>query len=447
MPDGAAGGRRQVGQAASLPVLAQRSAVRSGEGQHDAALGERSGEVHQPQLGAPHGRGWETTSTETRHPRRPTAAPAAIRSTRAMVPIRLAARTGPRRRGTRAGTPVPGTVWPDGPMGRSARRARAGGRQASADRCSRLCGTSLPGAAEPGAGRRGATTCSTSTARRSPTGQRRRRAAGRTIPATFAVERRRPRRAVRQVLTGHPACARNDATAGSCAARIDQFRPDVVLSSNTPLFAQQILLQRRPPARGARFVFWQQDVYSRRHARASPARKLPVLGGRARAAVRHGWSAAMLADSDHVVVISEDFLPILRRWGIDDDAVTVIENWAPLDELGAPAGRPRLGRGPRPRRPDRAALLRHARAEAQPGAAAGARPLGRRPRRRPGRRHLRGPRRRLAARRRPTAIPRRRWCCCRSSPTRCCPRCWRAPTSSSPSSSPTPACSRCRRRC
>ena len=41
----------------------------------------------------------------------------------------------------------------------------------------------------------------------------------------------------------------------------------------------------------------------------------------------------MLAASDHVVAISEDFLPILDSWGVDRGAVTVIENWAPLDEL------------------------------------------------------------------------------------------------------------------
>jgi glycosyltransferase involved in cell wall biosynthesis len=32
-------------------------------------------------------------------------------------------------------------------------------------------------------------------------------------------------------------------------------------------------------------------------------------------------------------VISEDFLPLLRRWGVDEARTTVIENWAPLDEL------------------------------------------------------------------------------------------------------------------
>jgi colanic acid biosynthesis glycosyl transferase WcaI len=43
----------------------------------------------------------------------------------------------------------------------------------------------------------------------------------------------------------------------------------------------------------------------------------------------------VLGRSNAVVVISDDFLPLLRRWGIDDSRVSVIENWAPLDELPA----------------------------------------------------------------------------------------------------------------
>jgi glycosyltransferase involved in cell wall biosynthesis len=41
----------------------------------------------------------------------------------------------------------------------------------------------------------------------------------------------------------------------------------------------------------------------------------------------------LLRASDAVVVISEDFVPLLRRWGVSEKRITVIENWAPLDEL------------------------------------------------------------------------------------------------------------------
>jgi colanic acid biosynthesis glycosyl transferase WcaI len=117
--------------------------------------------------------------------------------------------------------------------------------------------------------------------------------------------------------------AHERATGRELAARIAAFRPDAVLSANTPLIVQRALL-RASHATGARFVFWQQDVIS------AAARR--VAGSMA------GWAAGLLERrllrrSDAVVVISEDFLPLLRRWGVEDSRVSVIENWAPLDEL------------------------------------------------------------------------------------------------------------------
>jgi glycosyltransferase involved in cell wall biosynthesis len=41
----------------------------------------------------------------------------------------------------------------------------------------------------------------------------------------------------------------------------------------------------------------------------------------------------ILRHSDAIVVITEDFRPILRRWGISMARVTAIENWAPIDDL------------------------------------------------------------------------------------------------------------------
>ncbi len=114
------------------------------------------------------------------------------------------------------------------------------------------------------------------------------------------------------------------------AERVAAFGPDVVLSSNTPLFAQSAFLKRLDRSRTG-FVFWQQDVYS--VAMANEVRKrVPVLG----ATMAKGFERlerGMLAASDEVVVISDDFRPILDRWEIANERVTTIENWAPLAEL------------------------------------------------------------------------------------------------------------------
>src|SRR5438874_3073018 len=43
--------------------------------------------------------------------------------------------------------------------------------------------------------------------------------------------------------------------------------------------------------------------------------------------------ARLLRASDAVVVISEDFRPTLDAWRVRPDRVSVIENWAPVEEL------------------------------------------------------------------------------------------------------------------
>ncbi len=111
---------------------------------------------------------------------------------------------------------------------------------------------------------------------------------------------------------------------------VGRFRPDVVLSSNTPLLAQH-MLQRKCRRLGAAVVYWQQDIYGEAMKRGA-ARRIPVVGrvaGQAFVALER----RIVRDSDAVVAISEDFRPTLRRWGVPDTKSTVIENWAPLDEV------------------------------------------------------------------------------------------------------------------
>jgi colanic acid biosynthesis glycosyl transferase WcaI len=108
------------------------------------------------------------------------------------------------------------------------------------------------------------------------------------------------------------------------------FRADVVLGGNSPLDPQARLLDAAR-AGGAGFVFWLQDAYGIAIDQLL-RRKLPVagalVGGHYRRLERRLWRAA-----DAVVAITEDFRPMLDRAGIAPGRVTVIENWAALDEL------------------------------------------------------------------------------------------------------------------
>ncbi|MCP8890318.1 glycosyltransferase family 4 protein [Sphingomonas faeni] len=108
------------------------------------------------------------------------------------------------------------------------------------------------------------------------------------------------------------------------------FKPDIVVSSNAPLDTQRILFEAAR-LQGAKFVFWLQDIYSEAIGRVIPS-KFPIAGHLIAAWYKY-LEFRILKNSDYVVAITPDFLPILSAQGVRTDAMSVIENWAPLDEL------------------------------------------------------------------------------------------------------------------
>lgn len=116
------------------------------------------------------------------------------------------------------------------------------------------------------------------------------------------------------------------------AREVERFGPDVVLSGNAPLDAQQRLL-RTCQARGVRFVFWLQDLIGIATHRLLRT-KIPALGevvGR----YYRGLEWRLLRQSDAVVSITEDFCDLLRAYGVTETRLRVIENWASLDDVPA----------------------------------------------------------------------------------------------------------------
>jgi colanic acid biosynthesis glycosyl transferase WcaI len=108
------------------------------------------------------------------------------------------------------------------------------------------------------------------------------------------------------------------------------FQPEVVLSSNTPLLAQREL-QRMCRRYSIPVIFWQQDIYSEGIRRAT-RRRHRILGPAA-ARLFEDIERSIAASSAAVVPITESFVPTLRRWGVPERRIKVIENWAPLAEL------------------------------------------------------------------------------------------------------------------
>jgi glycosyltransferase involved in cell wall biosynthesis len=114
------------------------------------------------------------------------------------------------------------------------------------------------------------------------------------------------------------------------AAFITEQRPDVVISGNTPT-EPQLTIANTCSRLGIRFIPWIQDFYSVAVAKLA-RKKLPIFGRLIGSWYRR-LETATLQQSDAVVAITDDFVPMLRRLGVPLEKITVIPNWAPLEEL------------------------------------------------------------------------------------------------------------------
>ncbi|MEO6339799.1 MAG: glycosyltransferase family 4 protein [Caulobacteraceae bacterium] len=124
---------------------------------------------------------------------------------------------------------------------------------------------------------------------------------------------------------------RMDQQYGKAAAeRIRAFRPDVVISGNTPLDSQGGLLAAAH-ASGAAFVFWMQDFLSLGMQRL--LQKRMGLIGKLIADDYYRRESAMLRKSDGVVVISSDFERRVAELGVPAARIMTIPNWGAIDSL------------------------------------------------------------------------------------------------------------------
>jgi glycosyltransferase involved in cell wall biosynthesis len=114
------------------------------------------------------------------------------------------------------------------------------------------------------------------------------------------------------------------------AALVGRVKPDIVISGNTPSEPQWAMISRANRLK-IPVVSWVQDFYSLAVTKLV-RKKAPVLG----------WAAAAWYDyidgrclraSAGVVVITKDFVPIVRGFRVPQERIEVIPNWAPLDEI------------------------------------------------------------------------------------------------------------------
>lgn len=108
------------------------------------------------------------------------------------------------------------------------------------------------------------------------------------------------------------------------------FEPDVFVASNLPLDPLRILASGLR-SDGCRFALWWQDIYSVAMGKFLP-RKLPLAGHLVAERYRR-LERRICQDADDIICITDDFRPVLERWGVNADKAIVVENWAPLDEI------------------------------------------------------------------------------------------------------------------
>ncbi len=122
--------------------------------------------------------------------------------------------------------------------------------------------------------------------------------------------------------------AQERAYATRVASVVARFRPDLIISGNTPIEIQATI-QKMCRRSGTPFVFWLQDIYS--IGIKSVVSKMPVIGNFI--AARYDLLERKVARrSDGIVAISDDFRDIVIGWGIDPHRIAVIENWAVLPD-------------------------------------------------------------------------------------------------------------------
>ncbi len=114
------------------------------------------------------------------------------------------------------------------------------------------------------------------------------------------------------------------------AERIRAFKPEVVISGNTPLDAQKLILDSTQ-SQGAKFVFWVQDLIGQAAMRLVGKKWLGA--GMFVGQFYINLENKILEQSDKVVAISEDFRPHLPASIRNTNKIEIVENWALIDEI------------------------------------------------------------------------------------------------------------------
>jgi colanic acid biosynthesis glycosyl transferase WcaI len=105
--------------------------------------------------------------------------------------------------------------------------------------------------------------------------------------------------------------------------------PDLFITCTTPNDVLDMLRVQLP--RSLRMIWWLQDLYSV-GIKSVLNRKLP-FAGTAIGAVYRGKERRFASRADHIISITPDFVPFLKDLGVPASKITVIENWASIEDI------------------------------------------------------------------------------------------------------------------
>ncbi|RTL55843.1 MAG: glycosyltransferase [Sphingobacteriales bacterium] len=108
------------------------------------------------------------------------------------------------------------------------------------------------------------------------------------------------------------------------------FQPDIIISGNTPLFIQYGIL-KISKKNNIPFIYWCQDIYSIAIKKILFTRLWYI--GNFIAYFFEVLESKILKSSTHIISISDDFILNINKLGISSSKISIIENWANLNEI------------------------------------------------------------------------------------------------------------------
>ena len=114
------------------------------------------------------------------------------------------------------------------------------------------------------------------------------------------------------------------------ARRIEEFQPEAILSANTPPDAQAIIFNRSQKV-NAKFISWVHDIHGLAIGNFFGA-KYPFIG-KLIGDFYLRRERSVIARSHQIVLITEDFLPLMAKWRIAKEKLHIIPNWAPIERI------------------------------------------------------------------------------------------------------------------